>query len=183
MRLRHRRREPPLRFAARSAPRGPSRAICGAAVGSTVSTPPSLRRPRIETPRPSAPCRPDPARQPARPPSRRWPDYHFAETNPGLHFDRTIAPHAPYIAAGGQSAFMPCRIRARCDLLPHRRPSAVYGFNRPSHGRQMLIPCAPFTACLTCVTPANLRCATKAAPGIPSGQGPSKEHPDHGPQT
>jgi urease subunit beta len=54
--------------------------------------------------------------------------YHFAETNPGLHFDRAAARgHRLDIAAGTAVRFEPGQTRD-VRLIPYAGARAVYGF-------------------------------------------------------
>jgi urease subunit beta len=55
--------------------------------------------------------------------------YHFAETNPALAFDRTVAHgHRLDIAAGTAVRFEPGQTR-EVNLVPLRGLREVYGFN------------------------------------------------------
>ncbi len=55
--------------------------------------------------------------------------YHFAETNPGLSFDRTAAHGMRLdIAAGTAVRFEPGQ-RREVQLVPYRGDRKVYGFN------------------------------------------------------
>ena len=55
--------------------------------------------------------------------------YHFAETNPGLHFDRTAARGMRLdIAAGTAVRFEPGQ-RREVRLVPYAGMRRVYGFN------------------------------------------------------
>ena len=54
--------------------------------------------------------------------------YHFAETNPALHFDRALARgHRLDIAAGTAVRFEPGQSR-QVSLVPFRGSRTVYGF-------------------------------------------------------
>ncbi|SUZ31316.1 Urease subunit beta 1 [Roseibaca ekhonensis] len=60
--------------------------------------------------------------------------YHFAETNPGLQFDRAAATGTRLdIAAGTAVRFEPGQIR-EVQLVPYRGDRKVYGFNQKIMG-------------------------------------------------
>ncbi|WP_238365546.1 urease subunit beta [Mesobacterium pallidum] len=60
--------------------------------------------------------------------------YHFAETNPGLEFDRAAAlGYRLDIAAGTAVRFEPGQSR-EVQLVPFRGKRAVYGFNQKVMG-------------------------------------------------
>lgn len=61
--------------------------------------------------------------------------YHFAETNPALHFDRTQARgHRLDIAAGTAVRFEPGQTR-EVRLIPFAGKREVYGFRREIMGK------------------------------------------------
>jgi urease subunit beta len=61
--------------------------------------------------------------------------YHFAETNPGLAFDRAAARGMRLdIPAGTAVRFEPGQTRA-VRLVPYRGSREVYGFNQAVMGR------------------------------------------------
>jgi urease subunit beta len=60
--------------------------------------------------------------------------YHFAETNPGLQFDRHAATgYRLDIAAGTAVRFEPGQTR-EVQLVPYRGDRKVYGFNQKTMG-------------------------------------------------
>jgi urease subunit beta len=60
--------------------------------------------------------------------------YHFAETNPGLAFDRAAAlGHRLDIPAGTAVRFEPGQTRS-VTLVPFRGERAIYGFNQKVMG-------------------------------------------------
>ena len=60
--------------------------------------------------------------------------YHFAETNPGLSFDRDAATgYRLDIAAGTAVRFEPGQTRD-VQLVPYRGDRVVYGFNQKTMG-------------------------------------------------
>ena len=60
--------------------------------------------------------------------------YHFAETNPGLEFDRDAAKgYRLDIAAGTAVRFEPGQTR-EVQLVPYRGDRKVYGFNQQTMG-------------------------------------------------
>lgn len=61
--------------------------------------------------------------------------YHFAETNPGLHFDRAAARgHRLDIAAGTAVRFEPGQSR-EVTLIPIRGNRVIYGFRGEVSGK------------------------------------------------
>jgi urease subunit beta len=61
--------------------------------------------------------------------------YHFAETNPGLAFDRVAAlGHRLDIPAGTAVRFEPGQTRS-VTLVPFRGERAIYGFNQKVMGK------------------------------------------------